>query len=127
MTPQMAHHPEGTPPEPLASLLLAIGVCAQSPNRYPTCEELLTSLHVIARTPSDWRWARPVLEAAQVKYQSQMNRRHLKTLSAITRAHATALTYCGDANEVPVPVQTATRVMPDPIASSGTKQAAQHP
>jgi hypothetical protein len=123
----MTHHPDGTPPEPLASLLSAIGLCAQSPDRYPTCEELLNSLHVIARTDSDWHCARPVLEVALARYQSQLNRRHVKTLTAITRAHATALTYCGHVKEGSAHGQKGTQVRPDPVASSGTKQAEQNP
>jgi hypothetical protein len=123
----MAPHPNGTPPEPLASLLSALEVCAQSPDRYPTCEELLTSLHVIARTASDWRWARPVLEAAQVRYRSRLNRRHLSALTALTRAHATALTYCGDASAGSVHCPKATSVVPGLTASPGTNQAEQRP
>lgn len=85
-------HPDHTPPaEPLASLLLAIGECTKSPDRYSTCDELIAALHVIAQTPSDWQHALPVLEEAQAGYQSKRRQRYLTTLTAIERAHATAL------------------------------------
>jgi hypothetical protein len=87
----MAHPQVQAPSEPLASLLVAIGECAQSPDRYCTCDELITTLHVLAQTPGDWQCALPVLKKAQASYQSRLRRRHLKTLDAINRAHATAL------------------------------------